>query len=62
MFTLQVLAKEARDARPYKSSYYSLNIKNIASEYDQEIPQSQAADNPVAPLISTNKSLNVKFI
>ena len=27
MFTLPVLAQEARDARPYESSYYSLNIK-----------------------------------
>ena len=25
------------------------NIKKIVSEYDQEIPQSQTADNPVAP-------------
>ena len=27
MFTLPVLAQEARNARPYQSSYYSLNIK-----------------------------------
>ena len=27
MFTLPVLAQEARDARPYQSSDYSLNIK-----------------------------------
>ena len=26
-----------------------LNITKIVSEYDQEIPQSQTADNPVAP-------------
>ena len=26
-----------------------LQIKQIVSEYDQEIPQSQTADNPVAP-------------
>ena len=26
----------------------SLNDKKIVSEYDQEIPQSQTADNPVA--------------
>ena len=25
------------------------NIVKIVSEYDQEIPQSQTADNPVAP-------------
>ena len=25
------------------------SIKKIVSEYDQEIPQSQTADNPVAP-------------
>ena len=24
-------------------------VKKIASEYDQEIPQSQTADNPMAP-------------
>ena len=27
----------------------NLYTVNIASEYDQEIPQSQTADNPVAP-------------
>ena len=26
MFILPVLAQEAKDARPYQSSYYSLNI------------------------------------
>ena len=26
-----------------------LSISKIVSEYDQEIPQSQTADNPVAP-------------
>ena len=26
-----------------------LKITKIVSEYDQEIPQSQTADNPVAP-------------
>ena len=30
-----------------KSSF--LNATKIVSEYDQEIPQSQTADNPVAP-------------
>ena len=28
---------------------YGVNILKIVSEYDQEIPQSQTADNPVAP-------------
>ena len=27
----------------------SSHMQNIVSEYDQEIPQSQTADNPVAP-------------
>ena len=27
----------------------SKSVLKIVSEYDQEIPQSQAADNPVAP-------------
>ena len=31
-----------------KTSYSSATAK-IVSEYDQEIPQSQTADNPVAP-------------
>ena len=26
-----------------------LNVSKIVSEYDQEIPQSQTADNPMAP-------------
>ena len=26
-----------------------INVSKIVSEYDQEIPQSQNADNPVAP-------------
>ena len=31
--------------------YYALavSVAKIVSEYDQEIPQSQTADNPVAP-------------
>ena len=29
--------------------FMNLFIPNIVSEYDQEIPQSQTADNPVAP-------------
>ena len=36
---------EASDAEKKKH----LKIPNIVSEYDQEIPQSQTADNPVAP-------------
>ena len=27
----------------------SLNKKKVVNEYDQEIPQSQTADNPLAP-------------
>ena len=30
-------------------SVYSETSVKIVSEYDQEIPQSQTADNPVAP-------------
>ena len=29
--------------------YFEVGIPKIANEYDQEIPQSQTADNPVAP-------------
>ena len=29
--------------------YFGTKISKIVSEYDQEIPQSQTADNPVAP-------------
>ena len=29
--------------------YLGQNTSKIVNEYDQEIPQSQAADNPVAP-------------
>ena len=29
----------------------SFNYVKIVSEYDQEIPQSQTADNPVAPRV-----------
>ena len=28
---------------------FRLKLTKIVSEYDQEIPQSQTADNPVAP-------------
>ena len=31
------------------SIYQMTNILKIVNEYDQEIPQSQTADNPVAP-------------
>ena len=34
---------------PLPSSLLSFTIKKIVSEYDQETPQSQTADNPVAP-------------
>ena len=33
----------------FKVYIYKLTNKKIVSEYDQEIPQSQTADNPVAP-------------
>ena len=32
-----------------KIKFLFCSIKKIVSEYDQEIPQSQTADNPVAP-------------
>ena len=31
------------------SYHYQLERSIIVNEYDQEIPQSQTADNPVAP-------------
>ena len=31
-------------------SSHCILVPKIVSEYDQEIPQSQTADNPVAPL------------
>ena len=33
----------------YLLYYFEVEIPKIVNEYDQEIPQSQAADNPVAP-------------
>ena len=35
----------------YQSAVVTVNIRSlkIVNEYDQEIPQSQTADNPVAP-------------
>ena len=33
----------------YNLVLITLQLKIIVSEYDQEIPQSQTADNPVAP-------------
>ena len=32
-----------------ESQTSDLSISEIVNEYDQEIPQSQTADNPVAP-------------
>ena len=32
-----------------RETCFPLNLPKIVSEYDQEIPQSQTADNPVAP-------------
>ena len=33
----------------YKLQQLLSDLKKIVSEYDQEIPQSQTADNPMAP-------------
>ena len=33
----------------YLLYYFEVGIPKIVNEYDQEIPQSQTADNPVAP-------------
>ena len=33
----------------YLLYYFEVEIPKIVNEYDQEIPQSQTADNPVAP-------------
>ena len=35
-------------ADPYAFSFSLLSYTKIVSEYDQEIPQSQTADNPIA--------------
>ena len=43
---------DARHSRAITYMYIMLDINGlpeIVSEYDQEIPQSQTADNPVAP-------------
>ena len=40
--------RNAHDTIPVSSLYESRNYK-IVNEYDQEIPQSKTADNPVAP-------------
>ena len=34
---------------PLSMTYHDESIFKIVSEYDQEIPQSQTADNPVVP-------------
>ena len=39
-----------------------MNISKIVSEYDQEIPQSQTADNPVAPRGRAAQPLNLLLI
>ena len=36
------------------------NVLEIVSEYDQEIPQSQIADNPVAPRGRAAQSFKVR--
>ena len=36
---------------------HCFNESKIVSEYDQEIPQSQTADNPVAPFGKSNLAL-----
>ena len=40
---------QTRSILPYVSLLSAKSIPKIVSEYDQEIPQSQTADNPVAP-------------
>ena len=40
----------SRNEQLSKGQYLSFNsVPKIVNEYDQEIPQSQTADNPVAP-------------
>ena len=39
----------ARLVNPFCYSLFECIISKIVNEYDQEIPQSQTADNPVAP-------------
>ena len=58
IFLCSLLLYDVPDSNPY-SAATTLNYQNIltldfsvqkiASEYDQEIPQSQTADNPMAP-------------
>ena len=45
--SVEVMWTEFKEA--LNSSIQKLVLSKIVSEYDQEIPQSQTADNPVAP-------------
>ena len=45
-----VLNTTILDVIPEKEVKLAVNNMKIVSEYDQEIPQSQTADNPMAPL------------
>ena len=40
---------ETVQSQSYRSTSKVMRCGKIVSEYDQEIPQSQTADNPVAP-------------
>ena len=53
----------------FRNEFNKLNnigaLKKIVSEYDQEIPQSQTADNPVAPrgrAAQLSRELALKFL
>ena len=53
----EILKTESSHKKDRTNSYrvvseklaYTMVVANIVSEYDQEIPQSQTADNPVTP-------------
>ena len=40
------------------TKFYFTESQKIVSEYDQEIPQSQTTDNPMAPRVSSRIHLN----
>ena len=43
-------------AKLLKQGYQYQKHTKIVSEYDQEIPQSQTADNPVAPRVNHHET------
>ena len=47
--TLQQAAHFNKAHNSARLSQKGVNVRKIVNEYDQEIPQSQTADNPVAP-------------